>query len=86
MRPLSGGHPADAGDPHAHRQQRGLSGGPGPAGGAVRHHQRNRPVRPGPERLQAGAEHIKVLPGRVSGPRGGQALSPLQRPQEGAAD
>ena len=86
MGPLPGGHPADAGNSHPHRQQRRLPGGPGFTGGAVRHHQRDRPVRLGSVGLQAGAEHLEILPGRVPGPRGGQALSPLQRPQKGAAN
>ena len=32
------------------------------------------------------AEHPEVLPQRVSGPRGGQALPPLQRPEKGPPD
>ena len=32
------------------------------------------------------AEHLEVFPGRVPGPRGGQALPPLQRPEKGAPD
>ncbi len=39
----------------AHHRQRGHHGGSGPAGGAVRHHHRHSPVRPGPDGLQARA-------------------------------
>ena len=86
MRPLPGGHQAHAGDPGPHRRQRGHHGGPGAAGESVRHHHRDGSVRPGPERLQACAEHPALLPGRVSGPCGGPPLSHLQWPQAPSGD
>jgi len=76
---LPGGHQAHAGDPGPHRQQRGYHGGPGAAGESVQHHYRDGSVRPGPERLQAGAEHAEILPGGVFGSCGGPPLSHLQQ-------
>ena len=83
---LPGGHQAHAGDPGPHRRQRGHHGGPGAAGESVQHYYRDGSVRPGPERLQAGAEHPALLPGRVSGPCGGPPLSHLQRAQAPSGD
>ena len=63
VRPLPGGHQADAGDPGPDHRQQGHTGGSGPAGGAGGHHQQDSPVRPGAERLQARPKHAEVFPG-----------------------
>ena len=47
----------------------------------VRHHLHHRPVRPGAERLQAGAQHPALLPEGISRPCGRPPLPRVQRPQ-----
>ena len=61
--PCREGTKRNAGDPGPDHRQQGHPGGPGPAGGAGGHHQQDRPVRPGPERLQARPEHPEILQG-----------------------
>ena len=79
VRPLPGGHQADAGDPGPHhRTTRALLEDLDLLEELADTISLHGPVRPGAERLQAGAEHAEIFPGGVSGPCGGPPLSHLQ--------
>ena len=68
---------AGPGEDHLRPGHPGGSGYPGEAGCP---HQGQRPVRPGSDGAQPGALHTAEFPGRVRGPRGGEALSCRQVP------